>query len=172
MRYTDLYFTTATIKNWYPLLENDVYKNYITESLSYLAKEKSVFIYAFVIMPNHIHIIWQLRGEAELSNIQQRFLKFTAQQMKLHMLKNELPILEHFKSNRKDRKHQIWKDRPLSIELATDNIVEQKMNYLHNNPIQAKWNLVEKPEDYKYSSWGFYVYGKSEYDFLTNFYLA
>jgi putative transposase len=92
--------------------------------------------------------------------------------MKLHMLKNDLEILVNFKSNRQDRKYQIWKDRPLSIELRHDKIVEQKMNYLHNNPIQAKWKLAEKPEDYKYSSWGFYVYGKSEYDFLTNFYLA
>ncbi len=171
-KYFDIYFTTATIKDWFPLLENDLYKKYITDSLSYLVKEKSVFVYAFVIMPNHIHLIWQLRGETELSKIQQRFLKFTAQQMKLHMLNNDLEILENFKSNRQDRKYQIWKDRPLSVELTHDNIVEQKMNYLHNNPIQEKWNLAKKPEDYEFSSFGFYVNGKNQYDFLTNFYLA
>ncbi len=171
-RYFDIYFTTATIKDWYPLLENEMYKKYIIDSLSFLVKEESVIVYAFVIMPNHIHLIWQLRNDAELSKIQQRFFKFTAQQMKLHLLKNEIDILENFKSYRKDRKYQFWKDRPLSVELTNDKIVEQKMNYLHNNPIQKKWSLVERPEDYKYSSFDFYLNGGSKYNFLTNFYLA
>lgn len=53
------YFWTATINNWYKLLEQDELKQVIISSLSYLVANKNVE-YAFVIMPNHVHFIWQL----------------------------------------------------------------------------------------------------------------
>ena len=49
-RYTDLYFTTATIKDWKPLLRPDKYKKIITDSFAFLVQEKTVWLYAFVIM--------------------------------------------------------------------------------------------------------------------------
>jgi len=57
-KYTDLYFTTATVKDWKHLLRPDKYKTIITDSLSYLVKEQTVRVYAFVMMPNHFHLIW------------------------------------------------------------------------------------------------------------------
>ena len=80
--YTDLYFSTATIKGWKHLLKPDKYKTIITNSMTFLAEEGSVWFYAFVIMPNHIHWVWQLRGETILSSVQQRMLKFVAKQIK------------------------------------------------------------------------------------------
>jgi hypothetical protein len=54
-------FFTATILEWKHLLKPDKYKDIITESLSFRVKEKQIFVYGFVIMPNHIHIICQVR---------------------------------------------------------------------------------------------------------------
>jgi len=34
---------------------------------------------------------------------------------------------------------------------------KQKMVYVHNNPCQPHWNLAERPEDYIWSSAGFYL---------------
>lgn len=59
--YTALYFSTATIKGWKNLLKPDKYKEVITNAMSFLTEEESVWIYAFVIMPNHIHWVWQMR---------------------------------------------------------------------------------------------------------------
>jgi len=53
-------FFTATILEWQPLLENDTYKEIIIGSLRFLASEKRAKIYLYVIMPNHIHLIWQV----------------------------------------------------------------------------------------------------------------
>ena len=61
--YKALYFSTATILGWKHLLKPDKYKNIITDSMTFLADEGAVWFYAFVIMPNHFHWIWQLRGE-------------------------------------------------------------------------------------------------------------
>jgi REP element-mobilizing transposase RayT len=164
-----LYFTTATIKDWRHLLRNDVYKNIITNSMSFLANEGAVWFYAFVIMPNHLHWIWQMRGETQLPNVQLRMLRFIAQQFKFEMKANHPQLLEPFKVERKDRQYQFFKDRPLSIPLFTDDVVWQKMEYIHNNPIQPKWSLAAEPEGYVYSSASFYANGDRRWPFITHF---
>lgn len=54
-----IYFFTATIHKWLPLLNEDERKDLIIEYLKKLLDNNYVHIYAFVIMPNHIHIIWR-----------------------------------------------------------------------------------------------------------------
>jgi putative transposase len=53
-----VYFWTATIHKWLPLLENDFNKQIIVDSLKYLSDRELITVYAFVIMPNHIHLVW------------------------------------------------------------------------------------------------------------------
>ncbi len=168
-KYPELYFTTATIKDWKHLLKYDKYKLIITESMNYLVKEQNVLIFAFVIMPNHIHIVWQMLGEYRLGNVQQRMLKYVAQQIKFDLEINHPLVLDCFKVNRKDRKYQFWKERPLSIALYHDKIAEQKIDYVHLNPIHHKWKLAETPSKYRFSSASLYETGETEWDFLTNF---
>ena len=74
-RYIDLYFTTATVKGWKHLLKPDKYKKIITDSLEFLSLESSIRVYAFVVMPNHFHLIWQMIGDKPFSNTQLRFMK-------------------------------------------------------------------------------------------------
>ena len=53
-------FFTATILEWKHLLRPDKYKNIIADSLNFLVKEKRVAVYGFVIMPNHMHLVWHI----------------------------------------------------------------------------------------------------------------
>ncbi len=59
-------FFTATILKWKTLLFNNSYKEIILDSLSFLVTNGRVKVYGFVIMPNHIHLIWQVREEHKL----------------------------------------------------------------------------------------------------------
>jgi len=89
MKYTSTYhpqFITATILEWKHLLKDDSFKEIIISSLQFLYKEGSIIVYAFVIMPNHIHMIRQIQDGYVQDKIQQRFLKFTGQQMKFKMI--------------------------------------------------------------------------------------
>ena len=61
-------FYTATILEWKPLLKEDKYKDVLIESLRFLVSEKRITLYAFVIMSNHIHLIWQPLGEFTIKN--------------------------------------------------------------------------------------------------------
>lgn len=168
-RYTALYFTTATIKGWKHLLRAEKYKNIITSSLTFLTQEKTVRVYAFVIMPNHFHLIWQLMSDHPLSYTQLRFMKYIAQKIKFDLLDHHPDVLNQFKVDRNDREYQIFKERPLSVPLFTDSVVLQKMRYIHRNPIQAKWKLCEKSTDYRWSSAAFYESADNSWPFLSHF---
>ena len=67
-------------------------------------------------MPNHIHIIWQIQDKYQKASVQQSFLKYTAQQIKLTMLTGGNKELEKYKVKASDRQYQFWERKPLSID--------------------------------------------------------
>ena len=161
-------FFTATILEWKHLLVEDKYKDIIIESLRFLVKEKRVVIYSFVIMTNHIHIIWQIQGGHKRENVQRNFLKFSAQKIKYDLKDNYQNLLKQFAVNAKDRQYQLWERNPLSLDIYDRKVFMEKLNYIHHNPVQEKWNLCRYPEDYKYSTVKFYETGKDNWGFLTH----
>ena len=162
-------FFTATILNWIPLLNSEKHKKIIVDSLSYLVEKGRCEVYAFVIMPNHIHLIWRMGGKEKQSDLQRDFLKFTAQQLRFSMIDNDSKMLSRFEVDKCDRKYQIWQRRPLSIDLYSSDVFEQKLDYIHANPVQGKWELVKDYVDYKYSSASFYELGRTRFDFLSHY---
>ncbi len=62
-----------------------------------------------------------------------------------------------------------WERNSLSINVWNESFLLQKMNYIHKNPVHAKWKLAVLPQDYKYSSALFYETGKDEFGFLTHY---
>ncbi|MEM6523191.1 MAG: transposase [Bacteroidota bacterium] len=142
MPFHHVQFFTATILNWIPVLHHDSYKDIIIDSLNYLVVKGKSDLYGFVIMPNHIHLIWRINQHFERSNVQRDFLKFTGQQIKFRLQDMKSPLLDKFKVNLKDRKYQFWKRNALSIDLYSREVIEQKLGYLHANPVSGKWNLA------------------------------
>jgi putative transposase len=160
-------FYTATVLNWQHLLENDKYKNIIVESLQFCVKENKVKLYAFVIMSNHIHLVWQQIPPTTKVKLQHSFMTFTAQKIKEDLRKNNPILLETFKVNTTDRMYQIWERNPLTVDLFSPKVFHQKIDYVHFNPVVA--GLCINPEDYYYSSAKFYATGIDEFDVLTHY---
>ena len=160
-------FYTATIYKWQHLLANDKHKDIVIDSLKFLVAEKRIELNAFVIMSNHIHLIWQPMFGFTPSAIQASFMKYTAQQLKRSLTKNNIEALAFFKVNKYDRDYQIWKREPLSIELISPAVFEQKIDYIHYNPVIA--GLCINPEDYYYSSAKFYYDGTDNFGMLTHY---
>jgi REP element-mobilizing transposase RayT len=160
------HFFTATNLEWKNLLQPDKYKNIIIASMKHLVKERRVNIYGFVIMPNHIHIIWQLQHGQKRENVQRDFLKHTAQTIKEDMLLNKPAELKAYLVNDKDRKYQFWERNALSVELWSEKVFMQKLNYIHENPVRA--GICKSCVEYKYSSALFYETGKDNWGFLTH----
>ena len=162
-------FFTATVLEWNKLLLQDKYKDIIMQSLKFLVENNRIILYGFVIMPNHIHLIWQMKDNINPSDVQRDFLKYTSQQIKFDLQKNHPEILALFKVDLNDREYQIWKNRPLSIPLWSESVFEQKLDYIHDNPLQEKWKLAELPEDYYYSSAKFYLLNEDNFGFITHY---
>ena len=158
-------FYTATILEWKHLLKQEKYKEIIASSLAYLVKEKRVEVFGFVFMSNHIHIIWRIMNNHKPQKVQQSFMKYTAQMILNDIKLNHPKVLEHFYVDAKDRKYQIWERNPLSVEIHSNEVMLQKLNYIHNNPLKA--GICSLAEDYIYSSASLYIKNKTVWNFLT-----
>ena len=73
-----IYFFTATIHNWFPLLAVDNNQKMIIDYLKKLSDEEMITVFAFVLMPNHIHFIWRQNKLNGKETPQGSFLKYTA----------------------------------------------------------------------------------------------
>ena len=164
-----IYFYTATIKEWKNLLEPDRYKDIIINSLKYLVDKKKLAVYGLVIMPNHIHIIWELLAMNGKEKPHASFMKFTSHEFLNEMRMNHPEKLQAYEVESVTRDYNFWQRDPLPIELYTRSVVEQKLIYIHNNPLQEHWNLCQEPEQYKYSSALFYATGVDPFGILTHY---
>ena len=155
-----LYFITFTVIDWGDVFTRKEYKIVITDSMNYCIHKKGLIVYSWVIMSNHIHVIWQAKEGFRLSDIVRDFKKFTAKRI-LKMIENETEsrkiwLLRKFEyaGTRLKRisRYKFWKDDNHAILLEPNNIkmIDQKLDYIHNNPVRAM--IVEQPEDYIFSS--------------------
>ena len=160
-------FFTATCLQWKALLKPDKYKDLIVESMRFLVEDKRVIIFGFVIMINHLHVIWQMRAGIRRSHLQRDFLKYTAQQIKWDLRENHPCVLQYFLVNASDRTYQFWERNPLSIDIWSEKVFIEKLRYIHENPVRA--GVCAYPEEYKYSSALFHKTGIDNWGFLTHY---
>lgn len=109
---THLYFVTASVIEWKHLFKNPKYVKFILDSLVWMQKQKRIFLFAFVIVPSHLHVI--LKPEKEtISNILQQFDSFTAHKILKELKVDEQQnLLNTFKEHKRDARHEhsIWQD--------------------------------------------------------------
>src|SRR5258705_6037310 len=94
-------YFTATNLQWKKLLASDKYKNIIIESLRFLVAGQRITLYAFVIMINHIHLIWRMCGGIDPQFLPREFLQFTAPKIKADLRRNDPVFLEQFRVDAK-----------------------------------------------------------------------
>ena len=134
------------------------YKNILIESWKYCQKNKGLNIYAWIIMTSHVHMIISSRNN-KLENIVRDMKSYTSSKIKKAIKEHPqesrkewiLWMMEH--AGRKDSNNnnfQFWQQHNKPIELTNDKIIQQKLDYIHNNPI--KEGIVFKAEDYVFSS--------------------
>ena len=154
----DLYFVTFTVINWIDVFTRNVYRDVLLDSWQYCIKEKGLVIHAWCIMTNHVHMIISSSGD-ELSHIIRDMKSYTSTTIgKLIAENNEesrkrwmLQMMkQRGKQNINNKNFQFWQQHNHPILLDSNYLMEQKLDYIHNNPVKA--GFVEHPEDYLYSS--------------------
>jgi putative transposase len=146
---------------WIPIIQISNSYRLLERSLAFVCQKYDAAILGYALMPNHIHLILYFKKENRLSDLMRDFKKFTSIRMRqaidLHGYNN---LLEKIKLNKPERAFQVWNDRFHEIFIESTRFMEQKLNYIHQNPLQEKWQLVKYPEDYPYSSAKFYDTGE------------
>ena len=153
------HFVTSTIVELIPIFKDENYIQILIDNFKFYQTNKSLKIYAFVIMENHFHMICK---HEKLSRIISDFKKITAKQI-INQLKldNEISLLEKFAALKKNHKtesnYQIWQEGFHPQQISSQKMFNQKAEYIHYNPVKNE--LAEKMEEWKYSSAGYYLKG-------------
>ncbi len=133
-----LYFLTCTIVDWIPVFQSRPYFDIITNSLTYCRANKNMRLYAYVIMENHLHLI---AGAPDLSRTIQEFKSYTAREIialtkstgRTELLNQFMQLKKRYKD---ESKHQIWQEGAHPQIIRDDEVLNQKITYIHNNPVR------------------------------------
>ncbi len=152
------YFITFTVVNWVDLFTRKEYSYILIDSIAYCQKEKGLIVYAWVIMPSHVHMIIGTKQQKmefivrDLKSFTSRKLK---EEIKHHPQESRKEWLTRMfesegKANSNNVNWQLWQQNNQPIELWDNHMIDTKLNYIHNNPLMS--GIVNKPEDYVFSS--------------------
>ena len=168
MEIGEIFFWTATINQWQKLLQPDTYKDIIIDSLNYLSNAGKIDVFGFVIMPNHIHLIWRTKELNGKETAQGSFLKYTAHEFRKILYKENKNELLSYQVDAHNKEHEFWQRDSLAILLYSKDIAFQKLDYIHYNPVAEHWQLAKDPCEYKYSSAAFYELHTNSFLFLKD----
>ncbi len=151
------HYVTLQVVEWVDIFTRKVYRDIIVDALNYCSRHKHLEVYGYVIMSNHVHLL--VRSDYEnLSGTLRDLKSFTSKQI-LKAIETgpesrDKWMLNIFKNaairHKRNSDYQVWTHENHAIELFSAKFVEQKLDYIHNNPVRA--GLVESPEEYIYSS--------------------
>lgn len=149
----DAHFLTYAVVGWVDALSRPIYKDIVVESLAYCQREKDLQLFAWCIMSNHVHLIARAPEGGQLQDIMRDHKKFTAKKV-------VEAIADHAHESRRDwmlpmlrlpdGSIRFWQHDLHPIWLRTPAVIDQKLDYIHMNPVNE--GLVDEPHHYPYSS--------------------
>ena len=152
------YFISFAIVFWIDLFTRMEYFDIVIASLDYCRKNKGMEIFGYCIMPSHIHLIFR-SSLGDPSGLMRDFKGFTSRKMLKAIAENPQESRKEWllwmfekagKKNSNVENRQFWQQNNQPIEIWSLKVFEQKLNYIHNNPVET--GFVTDPIDWKYSS--------------------
>lgn len=152
------YFITSSVVDWIKIFNEKKIVDILIESIKYCQSNKGLEIYAYVIMPEHFHMVCRSISDNTLSDIFRDFKKYTSRSIIRYLKEKNSKIysswLEKFRIDINDlyssEHYKLWQNGFNPKELSSNKVIDQKIEYIHKNPVEA--GLVLKQDDYLYSS--------------------
>jgi REP element-mobilizing transposase RayT len=145
------YFLTSVAKDRLRVFRTDAIKDVACKALDEARKSGKFALYAYVIMPDHLHVI---TDSARSSADTLRFINGIMSHRVIGQLKEkgyEVSLLKLRQETKRRRyQHSLWDHHPNVRVLLTEGMLMERVHYLHQNPVRAE--LVKRAEDYRYSS--------------------
>ena len=96
------------------------------------------------------------------------FLKYTAHSFEKYLKSSDPEMLKIYKTNASNKQYEFWQRDSYAFELLKKETINQKMEYIHFNPISGIWNLCNVPSEYIFSSAAFYETGFDRFQILKH----
>ena len=154
-----LYFVSFAVVGWLDVFTRNEYKDLIVESLEFCQQNKGMEIHSWCIMTNHVHLIFRSIENQKPELLLGDFKRFTSRSIIKAIQENSREsrkefLLDYVKKeaakSSNTSNYQFWRHDNKPIELWSNEVIQQKIEYIHNNPVEE--GFVFRPEDYKYSS--------------------
>ncbi|MCF8370398.1 MAG: transposase [Bacteroidales bacterium] len=146
------YFVSFAVQGWVDVFTRNEYKDILVDNLAYCQQHKGLEIFAWCIMTNHLHLIIQAEIGNLLQDILRDYKKFTSKALKKAIEENDRESRKEWlmKQFETPDGFRFWRADNKPIELWSNAVINQKLNYIHQNPVEE--GLVYRAEDYVYSS--------------------
>ena len=171
-----IYFITFTCYEWMPLIELADAYDAVYHQFDIL-KLEGHYVLGFVIMPNHVHALLGMRDKGKSINKRigtlKRFLAYDLLQRLRESEKTD--VLEELSrrvpatDRNRGKLHQVFEPSFDCKECFSEEMIIQKLDYMHENPCKGIWQLAENPVDYKHSSALFYITGEQGLYAVTHY---
>jgi len=154
-----LYFISFAVVGWLDVFTRNEYKDLFLESLEYCQINKGLEIHAWCIMTSHVHLVFRSINNQKPELLIGDLKRFTSKAIVKSIQENPREsrkefLLDFFKKEADKssnvKHYQFWRHDNKPIELWSNKVIQQKIDYVHNNPVEE--GLVYKAEDYVYSS--------------------
>ena len=152
------YFISFATVYWIDVFTRLAYFDIIIESLDFCRKQKGMELYGYCIMPSHVHLIFR-SSLGDPSGLIRDLKGFTSRKILKTIEENpqesrrEWLLWMFEKAGKKNSNvtfRQFWQQNNQPIEIWSLKVFEQKLNYIHQNPVEE--GFVTDPIDWKYSS--------------------
>lgn len=141
-----VFFVTSNLARRYEnLFCKREYAEVLRSCLFDFCDEMKYSVYAWVVMPDHLHAVIRLKGDKTISQVMNR-VKGVASR-KINLL----------------RRHEgsLWQEGFHDEVIRNEKQMNATIDYIHCNPIRA--GLVENPDDYEFSSYRAFLEGKIDF---------
>ncbi len=145
------YYLTSVAKDRLPAFQTAKIKQIVCNALDEARRSANLLIFAYVIMPDHLHLITD--GAKEISEVLRYTNGITAKRVidYLKEMKFESSLMKlRQETKSRNYKHSLFEHHPNAFSINNEGTFMQKVNYIHQNPVRA--GLIEKAEDYEFSS--------------------
>lgn len=156
----NIFFITTTCYKFMKLLNVGNSLEIVSESIRFCNNKFNARLLGYVLMPNHIHLLLHFENNENRASYMRDFKKFTATKIRQEVERLHPEHLDRLRFSTKSQVFKVWQDRFDEFGIETKEILEQKLDYIHNNPLQGKWSLAKETHLYKYSSANFYETSK------------
>ncbi len=154
-----LHFVTFTVVYWLDVFTRERYRDVFYESLQYCQKNKGLNVHGYCVMSSHVHLIISASGSNNLSEIIRDFKSFTSRHIRKALEDDSYESRKEWMlwlmkraggKNERNKDFQFWQQHNHPIELSTNEMIDQRLDYTHNNPVES--GFVEESHHWLHSS--------------------